>query len=61
MGDGDRDHGNHNQLADNGRLIIPVGGQDGAQQLLTVKKTPQGIVQEKLEDVLFVPLVGGQA
>ena len=49
------------QLADNGRLIIPVGGQDGAQQLLTVKKTPQGIVQEKLEDVLFVPLVGGQA
>jgi protein-L-isoaspartate(D-aspartate) O-methyltransferase len=48
------------QLADDGRLIIPVGGQDGAQQLLTLKQTPQGVIQEKLEDVLFVPLVGGQ-
>jgi protein-L-isoaspartate(D-aspartate) O-methyltransferase len=47
------------QLADDGRLIIPVGGQDGAQQLLTLKQTPQGVIQEKLEDVLFVPLVGG--
>lgn len=47
------------QLVDDGRLIIPVGGQDGAQQLLTLKQTPQGVIQEKLEDVLFVPLVGG--
>ena len=48
------------QLADNGRLIIPVGGQDGTQQLLTLKQTSQGVFQEKLEDVLFVPLVSGQ-
>ena len=48
------------QLAVNARLIIPVGGQDGSQQLLTLKQTPQGVIQEKLEDVLFVPLVGGQ-
>ena len=49
-----------NQLSIGGRLIIPVGAQDGAQQLLTLKRTVEGINQEKLEDVQFVPLVGGQ-
>ena len=48
------------QLIMGGHLIIPVGGQEGAQQLLTLKRTPEGVIQEKLEDVLFVPLVSGQ-
>jgi len=48
-----------NQLAIGGRLIIPVGSQDSAQQLLTLKRTSEGVTQEKLEDVSFVPLVRG--
>ncbi|MEM7304933.1 MAG: protein-L-isoaspartate(D-aspartate) O-methyltransferase [Pseudomonadota bacterium] len=48
------------QLAVNARLIIPVGGQEDHQQLLILKQTTQGVVQEKLENVMFVPLVGGQ-
>ncbi|MDW3094848.1 MAG: protein-L-isoaspartate(D-aspartate) O-methyltransferase [Gammaproteobacteria bacterium] len=48
-----------NQLAIGGRLIIPVGAQDSAQQLLTLKRTKDGVTQEKLEDVSFVPLVRG--
>ena len=47
------------QLAMGGRLIIPVGTQSGAQQLLTLVRTNEGVVQEKLEDVLFVPLISG--
>lgn len=48
-----------NQLKIGARLIIPVGSQDSAQQLLTLKRTPEGVTQEKLEDVSFVPLVRG--
>ena len=47
------------QLAIGGRLIIPVGGQHEAQQLLTMIRTKDGIEQRKLEDVVFVPLVTG--
>lgn len=45
------------QLAPDGRLVIPVGSQHHAQQLLTLKTTSGGVVKQKLEDVLFVPLV----
>lgn len=45
------------QLNFGGRLIIPVGGADESQQLLTLRRTHQGVTEEKLEDVLFVPLV----
>lgn len=48
------------QLSIGGRLIIPVGTQDGVQQLLTLRGTVDGVVKETLEDVLFVPLVGGK-
>ena len=48
------------QLAMGGRLIIPVGSQNDTQQLLTLVRTSVGIEQEKLEDVVFVPLVRGQ-
>ena len=48
------------QLAIGGRLIIPVGAQENTQQLLTLVRTPSGIERQKLEDVVFVPLVTGQ-
>lgn len=47
------------QLTIGGRLIIPVGEQEETQQLLTLKRTMDGVIQEKLDDVVFVPLLGG--
>lgn len=47
-----------NQLADGGTLVAPVGGAT-SQNLLRLRKTPEGIVQEDLGKVVFVPLVSG--
>lgn len=47
------------QLAPGGRLIIPVGLQNNAQELLLITRTNEGFEQRKLEDVSFVPLVSG--
>jgi len=44
------------QLAVGGRLIIPVGAS-GDQQLLRLIRNPDGYQRERLERVLFVPLV----
>lgn len=48
------------QLAIGGRLIIPVGTSD-AQQLTIVRMTEEGPQIDVLEDVKFVPLLGGKA
>jgi protein-L-isoaspartate(D-aspartate) O-methyltransferase len=48
------------QLADGGRLIIPVG-MAGAQELLCIRRTGSEIVRERLELVSFVPLLEGIA
>ncbi|MFT5208798.1 MAG: protein-L-isoaspartate(D-aspartate) O-methyltransferase [Flavobacterium sp.] len=45
------------QLTQGGRLVIPVG--DTKQQLKLVTKTHEGYETEILEDVNFVPLLGG--
>jgi protein-L-isoaspartate(D-aspartate) O-methyltransferase len=44
------------QLAVGGRLVIPVGGRE--QQLMVVRKTPEGITREVLFGVRFVPMRG---
>jgi len=51
------------QLAVGGRLIAPVvtAGAPGAQALLVLDKTPQGVRQSLLEAVHFVPLKSGVA
>jgi protein-L-isoaspartate(D-aspartate) O-methyltransferase len=55
------------QLAMGGRLVAPVaqggtsGGVGGAQALMVIDKTPQGIRQTVLEAVHFVPLKSGVA
>ena len=46
------------QLADGGRLVIPVGGT-GAQDLLCIRRNGKEFVRERLELVSFVPLVEG--
>ncbi len=52
------------QLAIGGRLVAPVvtmGASGGAQALLVLDKTPQGVRQTMLEAVHFVPLKSGVA
>jgi protein-L-isoaspartate(D-aspartate) O-methyltransferase len=43
------------QLAVNGRMVIPVGGDEQVMRVLT--KTAEGVVEEDLLPVRFVPLV----
>jgi protein-L-isoaspartate(D-aspartate) O-methyltransferase len=45
------------QLAPQGRLVIPIGAEK--QTLYLIEKTATGFVQSALMDVLFVPLVQG--
>ena len=46
------------QLAPNGRMILPVGGRIFAQYLWLVQKDQEGIVtKEKILAVRFVPMV----
>lgn len=47
------------QLADGGRLVMPVGDPGGVQELVKVTKRPNGRpVRENLGAVRFVPLIG---
>ena len=46
------------QLGEGGTLVAPVGGP-AAQNLLRIRKTPDGMVQDDLGKVVFVPLVSG--
>ncbi len=45
------------QLADGGRLIIPVGPR-GLQELVLVRRSGEDIVKEKRAPVAFVPMIG---
>ncbi|MDE3152904.1 MAG: protein-L-isoaspartate(D-aspartate) O-methyltransferase [Gemmatimonadota bacterium] len=45
------------QLADGGRLLVPVGGRD-AQALVLVTRRGDGYDREELDAVRFVPLLG---
>jgi len=46
------------QLAEGGRLVIPVG-DDQQQQLMLITKTSEGIQSRAVEPVKFVPLLSG--
>ncbi len=48
------------QLADNGHLVIPVGKSSEIQELKLIHKTSNGIEEETIEAVSFVPLVPGK-
>jgi protein-L-isoaspartate(D-aspartate) O-methyltransferase len=49
------------QLAPGGVMVLPLGPHSGPQQLVKVTKGEQGINQEDLIGVRFVPLLPGQA
>lgn len=48
------------QLADGGRLVIPVGGERGTQQLQLIERQGDHFTTQTLETVHFVPLYVGQ-
>jgi len=48
------------QLADDGRLVIPVGRTSDIQYLKLLRKTKEGITEKNLEAVSFVPLIYGK-
>lgn len=49
------------QLAEGGRLVAPMVTSQGQQALVVVDRTPQGLQQQVLEAVHFVPLKSGIA
>jgi protein-L-isoaspartate(D-aspartate) O-methyltransferase len=49
------------QLAQGGIMVLPLGPHGGPQSLVKLTKTKDGIAQEELIAVRFVPLLPGQA
>ena len=49
------------QLADGGVMLLPLGPHHGAQEIVKLTKTNEGIAREHLIGVRFVPLLPGQA
>lgn len=47
------------QLAPGGRMVIPVGDEQGEQYLYLIENTEQGFVRHVLDPVRFVPLLSG--
>ncbi len=43
------------QLAEDGRLVIPVG--TGVQQMMVIRRTADGVIEQRTIPVRFVPLV----
>lgn len=47
------------QLAPGGRMVIPVGEEQGEQHLYLIEHTQHGFVRQVLDPVRFVPLLSG--
>jgi protein-L-isoaspartate(D-aspartate) O-methyltransferase len=49
------------QLAEGGKMLLPLGPREATQRLVKLTKTAQGLSQQNLIAVRFVPLLPGQA
>jgi protein-L-isoaspartate(D-aspartate) O-methyltransferase len=49
------------QLVEGGMMVLPLGPHDGAQIIVRLTKTAQGLVRENFIAVRFVPLLPGKA
>jgi protein-L-isoaspartate(D-aspartate) O-methyltransferase len=47
------------QLAPQGIIVLPLGGEKRTQRLVKLTMTPQGYTTEDVASVRFVPLVEG--
>jgi protein-L-isoaspartate(D-aspartate) O-methyltransferase len=50
-----------NQLAEGGKIVLPLGPRDGTQHIVKLTKTAGGLARQSLIAVRFVPLLPGQA
>lgn len=48
------------QLAEGGRLVLPVGPEGGEQRLLRITRTASGFERQELGAVAFVPMLEGR-
>ena len=49
------------QLAEGGKMVLPLGPRDGPQHIVKLTKTASGLTRQNLIAVRFVPLLPGQA
>jgi len=49
------------QLAEGGIMVLPLGPHHGAQVIVSLTKTKQGVARQDLIGVRFVPLLPGKA
>lgn len=49
----------YEQMAEQGRMIVPVGATGGGQRLVVVRRHGQSFQREDLDPVSFVPLIEG--
>jgi protein-L-isoaspartate(D-aspartate) O-methyltransferase len=49
------------QLAEGGVMVLPLGRHDGPQRIVRLTRTRDGVTQQDLLGVRFVPLLPGQA
>ena len=49
------------QLAEGGKMVLPLGPRDGTQHLVKLTKTTEGLSRQNLIAVRFVPLLPGLA
>jgi len=49
------------QLADDGKMVLPLGPRGGAQHIVKLSRTADGLGRQDLIAVRFVPLLPGQA
>ena len=49
------------QLAEGGIMVLPLGRHDGAQRIVKLTRGGQGVTEQELIWVRFVPLLPGQA
>jgi protein-L-isoaspartate(D-aspartate) O-methyltransferase len=49
------------QLADDGKMVLPLGPRGGAQYIVKLSKTADGLARQDLIAVRFVPLLPGRA
>ncbi|MDR3421401.1 MAG: protein-L-isoaspartate(D-aspartate) O-methyltransferase [Xanthobacteraceae bacterium] len=49
------------QLAEGGKMVLPLGPRHGTQHIVKLAKTAGGLTRENLIAVRFVPLLPGQA
>jgi protein-L-isoaspartate(D-aspartate) O-methyltransferase len=49
-----------NQVSDGGKMVVPVGEEQGIQKLILLRKDKGFLIKKEVMNVLFVPMVKGK-